>query len=101
MRRYCLFQGPIEERLQQPLKGGQSRSRALPCGGIYKLAAALAVAEMAFLLQNAQEGADRSARRRVGEPLEDVGSSGLTAGVNNLHDLPLTAAEMGHVLHNS
>ena len=63
-------------------------------GGLVHVARpVLEVADDPLLLERAEERAHRRVARRVGDPLEHVGHCRPAAAVEEVHDLPLAAAE--------
>src|SRR6185437_10802952 len=52
------------------------------------------VPEMALLLEDAEQRAHRGGARRIGDLIVDLGRRGVTAAVDDVHDLPFAAAEL-------
>ena len=60
--------------------------------------AVLLMAHMALFLEGAQKGANGGVARRVGDAVEDFSGGRAAAGEEEVHDLPLAAAQraLGH-----
>jgi hypothetical protein len=56
--------------------------------------ALLAMADVALGFEDAEEGADGGVTWGIGEILEDLGGGGVLSGVEDVHDLAFTAAEL-------
>ncbi len=96
--RHGIGEGAFKERVQDA--GERGFAGLFPGNGGRKNIARtiLAVFEDALFLQDAQQGADGGVAGGIRKTLDHFGGSGLSTGVDDVHDLPLPAAQFSTFL---
>src|SRR5262245_45852974 len=80
---------------------GTLRDAARSRGIVHVARAVLLVAKMSLLLENPQQRPHGRGYRRIGQPVMDLRGRRPPIAVDDVHDLPLTTAEMRRIRSGS
>jgi len=86
--------GAVEERFHQMAHGAAHGELGLFHRGVDVAEILGTVADMAFLLEGAQMGADGGVAWGIGELGANLGGGGIGAAEEDVHDLPFAAGEL-------
>src|SRR5215469_353512 len=98
-RGHNLFGGIVEERVHQMLNGGTLGLVARHYGHVDITQAFGQMADVALLFQHAQHGAHGRVAGGIVHSLAHFGGGGLAVAVEDVHDLPLAAAQLVGLAH--
>lgn len=87
------FRGIVEEGSEEATDGAAFSAFGRFCGEVNEAAMDAVVFEVAFVFEDAEDGANGGVAWGAGEPGLDIGGGGLTEAVEDFHDFAFAAAE--------